>query len=116
MRQALVVLLACGVCPSAAIVGDQLPPPYPILDIHVPEPKAGSLEKKWAADENQRSALQLEEIEERLKVSTDALWSSSAALAAKIEQTAALAEDAMNAVSGNIALKRSFVAHGTQRP
>ena len=57
--------------------------------------KAGSLEKKWSADENQRSALQLEEVEERLRASSDAVWSSNAALAAKVEQTASLAEDAV---------------------
>merc|ERR1719316_759223 len=99
VRLVFVTFLTCGVRRASAIVGDQVPPPYPIMDIHVPEPKVGSLQKKWAADENQQGALKLEEAGHRLAAASDAFWASTAPLGAKIENAAALAEEAVNLLS-----------------
>ena len=100
------------------LTGDQVPPPYPILDVHVPErpllmfalvpaavllpsvffciaAQTGSLEKKWAAAESRRGQLQLEELQHRLASADDVVWTSMAALATKIDHAAALAENAV---------------------
>ena len=57
--------------------------------------KIGSLQNKWAADENRQSDLKLEEAGHRLAAADDALWSSTTPLTAKIEQAAQLAEEAV---------------------
>lgn len=54
-----------------------------------------SLDKKWAAADDQLSASELEGIERRLSANEDMLRTAGAALAAKIEQVAALAETAV---------------------
>jgi len=86
---------------SEAIVGDQVPPPYPIIDVHVPEPMIGSMAKKWASEDNQQRALQLGEIEQRLATSSQLLRVALAPLAAKIEEAAAMAESAVHTASGS---------------
>jgi len=75
--------------------GDQAPPPYPIVDVHVPISMVGAFEKKWEADDNQQRVQQLEAIEHRLAASDEMLWASVAPLVAKIEQVTAMAEAAV---------------------
>jgi hypothetical protein len=70
-----------------AIVGDEVPPPYPILDVHVPEPSLGSLEKKLAADGEQKLNLELDEVVQRMATADEAMQASMASLATKIQQS-----------------------------
>merc|ERR1719231_530940 len=106
-RVALTSFLACLVLRSAAIVGDQAPPPYPILDVHIPEPIVGALDRKWAAEDGQQSALKLDEVAERIAAADELMQSSMAPLAAKIESAAAAAEAAIRAAAGeSSALRR----------
>jgi hypothetical protein len=85
---------------SEAIVGDQVPPPYPVIEVHVPEPMIGSMAKKWASEDNQERALHLGEIEQRLATSSQLLRVALAPLASKIEEVAAVAEAAVHTASG----------------
>ena len=112
---------------SVMRAGDQAPPPYPIVDVHVPISMVGAFDKKWEADDNQQRVQQLESIEHRLAASDEMLWASVAPLVAKIEQVTAMAEAAvcsslalfvcscvcafgfqMGAISGNSALKKGL--------
>jgi hypothetical protein len=90
--------------------GDQVPPPYPILDIHIPErtcgydlreiqciccffaARVGPLEKKWAAEDRQFVSGQLAAVQQHLDANDELLKSQSEALASKIEHVAALAQ------------------------
>ena len=54
----------------------------------------GTLEKKWAAADDQQSALKLDEVAQRISIADEMLRASMEPLAAKLEQTALAAETA----------------------
>ena len=62
---------------------------------------SGTLEKRWAADDNHQATQLLEEIQNKLVAADRALWASMAPLAAKMERTSALAETAIHTISGS---------------
>lgn len=100
------MFLGSGFRQCEAIVGDQTPPAYPILDVHVPEPMVGSMQKQWAAEENQQMSQQLDTIEQRLTASAEVLRIAMEPLTAKIEQAAATAENAISLFSGSVAMQK----------
>jgi hypothetical protein len=60
-----------------------------------PAAAIGSLDKKWAADDDQQRSLLLGEIETRLAASDDMLRASMAPLVAKTEEVGLMAETAV---------------------
>lgn len=86
-------------------MGDQVPPAYPIVDVHVPEPMVGSLERELVMEESQQSSKQMEEIDHSLAASDQMFKTAMALVTAKIEHVGVLAEAAMK-LPGGVELKQ----------
>lgn len=85
------------------IVGDELPPQLPVVDVHVPEPSASALERGWVANENSDKQQLLEEINSRMGSKRSLLINNMRSLRSRIEQMSHLVEP--------LAKAESFSAH-----
>merc|ERR1712176_1562451 len=77
------------------IIGDQTPPQYPIIDVHVPEPAVSSLEKNKAADQNIEEQAGLDNLKSQMDAQHSLLIHTMQSLAAKIEELANMADRAV---------------------
>ena len=74
------------------MVGDQNPPSYPVVNVHVAEPVRGPLQKKWEAEDDHVKQAELDDVGKRLTSQRDFLVGSMGALRAKTQLLAKLAE------------------------
>lgn len=102
---ALTLVCLLGRVSSSKIIGDPVPPPYPILSVHVPEPAAGASERRAAAADRAAEAQAVRDASESLSSLQVEISKGFDALVEKIEA-------AMNMASGKRSVERSasFVA------
>merc|ERR1712176_514299 len=81
------------------IIGDQTPPQYPIIDLHVPERASSSAvsssEKNQAADQNIEEQAALDNLNSQMDAQHSLMIHTMQSLAAKIEELANMADRAV---------------------
>jgi len=55
------------------MIGDQNPPAYPVLNVHVPEPTRGALQRQWDAEDQAAKAEAISIVEQKLNAHRDFL-------------------------------------------
>jgi len=98
----ILCLWSAGVQQVDAIVGDEVPPPYPIIDVHVPEPNTGTMEAKWAADDSGITTQKLDALLNKLEAGETQFRDSAAQLTEKLEKLASVAKTVVIASSQDL--------------
>ena len=93
----LVVSSVEGLRKPGGVAGDPVPPPYPVVNVHVPEPVAGSDDFKLAAIARQRDQDALLSLEEHLESTEKQVSATMATLALQVKKVGDLIEERMSA-------------------
>ena len=88
---ALILRDSAALAPTG-IVGDQVPPPYPVLDVHVPEPVASMRDRRRANEQQNEKSRLLHQLMAKLHVISLTLWVANKTVFAN---AAELAENAI---------------------
>ena len=86
-----------GLRKSGGVTGDPVPPPYPVVNVHVPEPVAGTDDFKFAAIARQREQDALLSLEERLESTEKQVLATMASLALQVKSVGDLIEERISA-------------------
>ena len=93
----LALLSAEGLRKPAGVAGDPVPPPYPVVNVHVPEPSMSAADLKSAAVARQREQDALLSLEVRIKSMEKQTSETMAALALQVKDVGDMIEMRMAA-------------------
>ena len=86
-----------GLRKPGGVVGDPVPPPYPVLNVHVPEPAIGADEFKLATIARQHEQDALLSLAERIESTEKQVSATMATLALQVKKVGDLVEQQMSA-------------------
>lgn len=93
----LALLSAEGLRKPAGVAGDPVPPPYPVVNVHVPESSMSAVDLKSAAMARQREQDALLSLEVRIKSMEKRTSETMAALALQVKDVGDMIEMRMAA-------------------
>merc|ERR1712183_1242423 len=82
---------AATLTPWARLVGDQHPPPYQVLNVHVPEPLMGPYQRKWSAEDSVEKENAITNVWKQMASQEETIVQTSAELQKHIADVASLA-------------------------
>mmetsp|Transcript_84186 Transcript_84186/g.243082 ORF Transcript_84186/g.243082 Transcript_84186/m.243082 type:complete len:109 (+) Transcript_84186:49-375(+) len=88
-----IIMTLCGLCTSSVtgatefpgVVGDPVPPQYPTVELHIPEPLQSAYQSTWRAADEKHKEEQLDFVRGKLRAQRASLLGSVDTLTTQLE-------------------------------